>query len=393
MNKFTVLLLFWVMPVWGEKNDFALSEKRFRQLSQVQEAFVKNDYDDALERLDSMIKKRNTTYEKAMILRLYADVFIAMDAYPQAISFLQLAWDQKALPEISQLNIQYNLAQLYAQQENYTDSLRLLEGWLLKAQNVTSQVHIFVANMYVQKKNYPKAIFHLREGIKKQSSPKQVWFQQLIALYFEQQKFTEMVAVLKETIQSFPTEKKYWQQLAGIYQKLEKMSDALAILAMAYQQGLLNTEKDVINLANFYLYQELPFQSAQVLTRGLEQGIIEANEKNWSRLVESWVVAKEFDFAIQSLYLARQKEIYDETLTLRLARLLMEKEAWLEVIDVLDASLSTISFSKQSQAYYMMGISAYYANRLNVAKKAFRLANKDKKMRKKLKYWRKVVRF
>jgi tetratricopeptide (TPR) repeat protein len=301
------------------------------------------------------------------------------------------------LPDIAQLNIQYNLAQLYAQQENYAMSLELLEVWLLVAKNVTPQVHVFMANMYVQQKLYPKAIQQLQSAIQKEiektGQPKQVWFQQLIALHFEQQQFEKMIDILKITIQRFPMEKKYWQQLAGIYQKLDEMESALAILVIANQQGLLDTEKDLLNLANFYLYQNLPYQSASILRSGFERGIIDVNEKNWSRLVESWIVAKESDLAIQSLYLAMQKEMLVEKFILRLARLLIENEEWDEVISVLEVGMQKITFAKESDAYYLLGIAGYYAGKLKLAKKAFRVANKDKKMQKKLKFWRKLVRF
>jgi hypothetical protein len=86
---FFIIFYFFSLSVWSSDNAFTLSEKRFRQLGQVQESLLAEKYNDALDRLDNIIKKRNNAYEKAMILRLYADVFIALDKYPQAISFLQ----------------------------------------------------------------------------------------------------------------------------------------------------------------------------------------------------------------------------------------------------------------------------------------------------------------
>ena len=395
MTKLIILTLYLLIQpnlTLAEGAEGTLSERRHRQLTQVQDLISKNQYNLALEKLDKMLLKRNNAYEKALIYQTYAYIAITQEKYKKAIEYFHKTLEQKALPAFIEKDIQYNLAQLYAQQSDYKNSLRMLESWFKAAQKVTPQVHIFAASIYNYEKQYNKAIEHTEQAIREAKEPQESWYQLWVALYFEQDKYNEAIPILHIILQRYPDKKIYWKQLAGLYQKLEDMESALAILGIAYQRGVLDEGKDLLHLAIFYLYLDIPLKAAYILEKGLNDGLIESNSENWSRLADSWMQVRELDKAINIYQKALTLNVSNGVMEMRLARLLIDQERWSEAIKVLKHGLNQTHFKQPGEAYYLIGISAYYNKQIKTAKVAFKQANKYKAMKYKVKNWIKLLK-
>jgi tetratricopeptide (TPR) repeat protein len=64
--------------------------------------------------------------------------------------------------------------------------------------------------------------------------------------------------------------------------------EAFKLLADAEQKGLLSKEKDIKNLATLYWNSNEFQKSAETLERGVDRGVLKANEKLWTSIAQGW---------------------------------------------------------------------------------------------------------
>ena len=89
--------------------------------------------------------------------------------------------------------------------------------------------------------------------------------------------------------------------MAGIYNILKFETESLASLEFKLQQDLLKKPSEYINLANFYLYKNLPIDSSKVIEKGFKLSVLENNIKNNELLSNAYITAKDFDNAVRAL--------------------------------------------------------------------------------------------
>jgi serine/threonine protein kinase len=128
-------------------------------------------------------------------------------------------------------------------------------------------------------------------------------------------------------ITKWPNKKQYWSQLSNVYVKLEQDDKALSTIALAYRKGLLDTETDLLYLANLYSFRDLPYKAAEVMRKGMEAGIIPRTEKHWTVTGDNYYAAEEYERALESFEeagkLADSGKIY-----LRRGYILTDQERW-----------------------------------------------------------------
>ena len=80
-----------------------------------------------------------------------------------------------------------------------------------------------------------------------------------------------------------------------------KKLESLASLEFKLQQDLLKKSSEYVNLANFYLFKGLPIDSSKVIKKGLALGVLDNNIKHNELLSNAYIIAKDFDNAVNSL--------------------------------------------------------------------------------------------
>ncbi len=65
------------------------------------------------------------------------------------------------------------------------------------------------------------------------------------------------------------------------------------MLELAYLNGLLSSEADLLNLAQLYAERDAPYKAAQLLEKELQKGRLKANRKTWEQTANAWQLARE----------------------------------------------------------------------------------------------------
>ncbi len=364
-----------------------LSERTYKRLTVIHQLIADSKYDEALKRLNSLLPKvKNKSYEYATVMQTFGFAYAAKDKPRKAVEAFSAALEKNALPDGVQLNMRYNIAQLYAVIPDYPAAAKAYEAWFKASASPSADTFVFAATVYAQLKQYKKAIEKIKTAISMADKPKESWYQLLVAMYFERKQYSEAAQVLETLVALKPKEKKYWKQLSNVYFTLKKNNKALSVMELANKRGFLTEEKELINLVNMYLYQSSPYKAAVLLESEIKKGRIQATGEHLHKLAEAWMRAQEDDEAITYMLKAADAKGSGK-LYLKASQLYLEKEDWPKVLEITGKALETGNLDKVGTTHLVRGMAFYELARFDKARAEFKRSSRFPETRKQASQW------
>ncbi len=387
MRKPSIAILIFSLLFVGSLSAATLSERTYKRLTVIHVLMGESKYNEALKRLDSLLPRvKKNKYEYATVMQTYGFAYASKDQYRKAVKAFSEALSTNALPDQVQHSMRYNLAQLYAAIPAYKSAARTYEAWFGRAEKPSADSFVFGATLYAQLKKYKRAIEKIKIAISMSPKPKETWYQLLLSMYYQQKQYSKSAAVLETMVALWPDREKYWKQLSGVYFTLKRNRKALAVQELANKSGFLGEEKELMNLVNMYLYQNIPYKGAVLLEKEIKAGRISDTGKNLQKLGESWMRAKETDKALYYLAKAAEKQNKGK-LFLQMAQLYSDKEDWLKVIHSAGKALAAGDLKNPGAAYLLRGLAYFEQGKKQTALASFRQGSKYSKSRKQANQW------
>lgn len=381
-----LLLLFTATGLQAEHQK-TLSRKTYRLLEEAQQLLDQGNSSKGLGQLHKLLDDTTgSAYEQSIVLQSIAHAHMNKGDYKAAIHPLERSIELQALPDDVLQHCRYNLSQLYMATDQYGETIKVINQWFSKAQHPTAEAYVLLGSAHLQLNQYKQAIKPLTKAIELSDKPNEGWYQSLLGAYYELKNYKQCTLLLQRMIRLFPEQNDYWKQLSAIEMSRNRTAQALAVMELAYLRDRINTERDLLNLAQLYVMRDAPYKAAQLIEDSIQQGKIKPTAKNWESAANAWYLAKEVDHATMALEKANNKD--DKTkLSLRLAQLYLESRRWPEAIERLEKLVSKVQDKDKAQTWLLLGI-ARYENQLNSdAQKAFREASKFKWTHKDAKQW------
>ena len=373
-----------LLPAAGGKS---LSPYTYRLLTDVQQQIDQGEYNASLAKLKELLDPSGqSAYEQAVIQQMLGYVQISREAYPAATEAFERSLALQQLPETTEQHLRYNLGQLYLEQNQPDKAIAILEIWFNEAANPSAQAYVLLAQAFAETKQYRKAIPLLQKANSLSDEPHADWYDALLAMHYELQSYQACVPLLKTMIRLFPQRTRYWQQLAGVYMALEDQDAALAALELAFRQGALTREQELLQLAQLYLSTGVPHKAARFTEQQIRTGKISDTPQHRELLAHAWSSARERKQAISALESTVSNKSRPE-LRLKLAQWYMETERWRDVTEVLKPLSSGKNELTTSQAKLLLGIAHFELGETAAAREAFRLARQFPKTRKQAQKW------
>jgi tetratricopeptide (TPR) repeat protein len=376
---FMVLLLALIglvstPPAVADRAVQRISERSYQQLTQIHRLMDRQRYDAALTRLDSMRSRvAGKPAELALVLQSFGHIYSAQQKYPQAIAALNECLALDALPKASTARTLYVLAQLQLVESDHAGAVTSMERWLGLEEKPQPAGRALAGIAYAQAQRYPEAIEQLTLAIDQADPAREDWFRQLLAVYYQSGQYSQAADLLQGMILLFPQRKDYWLQLSGVYAERGEYTQSLAVLELAYLQGLLSTEQELLNLAQHYLYTGLANKAAELLENSLTTGALTPNQANWNLLIDAWLHARETTRALAAVQRALAAGEHPE-LHLRHARLLADTEDWAAVLKAARRALASDGLSEPGTAHLLAGLARFHLQQPQQAQEHFRLA-------------------
>jgi tetratricopeptide (TPR) repeat protein len=367
--------------------------KIFKKLDKARALADNKQYDEALESLQAMKRIRRNSYETAMTWNMVAYVEFNRENYPQAVVAYREVLNTKKLPESLQQTTLYSIAKLYLVQEQYKKSLVALNDWFdviaSSTQKIGPESYILRAQINYQLEDYNAALPDVKKAISlvrmQNKQPRENWLLVERAVYYQNKDFKSMERCLKDLIALYP-KPQYWVQLSAVYNELGKPEKELAVLETAYDQALLGKESQVVSLAQAMLTLEVPYKSAQIMIKGIKDGVVEESGKNLSLLGDALMIAKEYEQAITVMtqaagFTQAGKDYY------KLAQIHTERQEWKHALKSVKKAIVDEDFKQEAGAQVLKGLILFNLDELSQAKQAFLAAKSFEKTEKTADQW------
>jgi tetratricopeptide (TPR) repeat protein len=365
----------------------AVREWAFKRLGAAQEALAANDYATLVDKLEEMERStRLNTHETALMHQTWAYYYSEKEDYKSALVRFEQAIATGGLPTNVELSVRYNIGQLYIVTEQYRKGIDALNAWFELTEVPTADAYILLANAWVQLDDYRTALPLAKKAIEmSRNNPREGWWRLLLALHFQLEQYPDSAKVLEELVRMWP-KKTYWMQLSSVYAQIEREHKSLTALEVAYREGYLTESKEIVRLAQMYLYHEIPHQAGKVLAKGFEDEIVEETEKNYELLANSWIRAQELDLALEPLGRAA-KLSEDGNLYMRIGQIHVEAEDWKKAESSLNTAIKKGELDRPGLANLLLGIAQFNSGKLSAARRSFTRATKYQKTRKSGRQW------
>lgn len=366
-----------------------------KKLIAVQEALQAEQFDEALQMLNSFRPEKMKKHPAALVYQARAYVYLNQEKYDEALDSYHKAIEQDALPERTQLNILFTIGQLYMRMDEYGKAIDAFERWFKEGAEAEEPIepnasaYYTLAVAYYQDDRQDEALKPAQKAVDMTPEPREGWLNLLLAIRMGRKEYKEALPLLETLVSSFPR-KTYYVQLAAVYAELDKDKESLAVQQLAYAQGLLTTHRELTRLAQLYLFNDLPYRGALVLEKGLEDKHIDSESKSWRLLGNAWLASREYDRALDPLQ--RAAELADDgEMYVRVGQVRIQREEWQEAVDALEKAIEKGGLEIPGQAYLLIGIARYNQKKMGSARAAFVKARTDEKAKSAAETWLKYL--
>lgn len=354
---FTLLTLMLTMhlPAIAVAEGQTVSGKAYNRLNEAQKLMSANQVPQAITVLETLLAETGAdTLDRALTLQTLGYAEMSRERFPKAIEYLRASLDTGLLPEKVKYNVGYMVAQLYSAQGKFDDALGFASEWFKTLADPTPNQMIFMANIFAQTKRYAEAIPYAEQAIAATDKPKESWFQLLTAACFELKRYDAAESSLKKMITLWPANTAYWEQLASVHVVQENEAEALAVLKLAWLQGVLEKEASVKSLVQLAITRGVPEHAARLVENAFAKKLLPRNTAYVDLLANAWVAARESDKAISAFTELSDLEGNGEGLT-RVANLYLEAGKLELAEETLEKALAA-GLKEPGKAWLLLGV-------------------------------------
>lgn len=372
------------------KKTVAMSQPVYEKLQEVQQLVEDKQYEAAYGALAKLRgRKKLSVYERAQIWNLTAYTYYLQERYSDSVDAYEKVMSQGEIPDALVQSTLKTLAQLYFTVEDYPKALDRTQRLMQLVPDPSADVYMLLGQAHYQLKQYREALPAIKKGIDKNRAlgiqPKENWLLLLRVIYYELKDYQNVIAVLHELLRLYPKDQ-YVLTLAAIYSEQGDTHKQLTLTEVLYEKGYLQQHYHVSNLANLYMLHGVPYKAALLLEKEIDDGRLEADERNLRLLSQAWYQAREDAKAIPPLEraaaLAKTGELY-----VRLAQAYTNLEQWDKVAESIRKALDKGGLRRNDTANVMLGVALFNRKQWDSARSAFQKALKDKRSRKVAAQW------
>lgn len=340
----------------------SLDPRVAKQLLGAYEKMEADNFQGALGDLNKLMQQADDMkpFDRASVLQIRGQAHVNVDRVDLAMKDFQAALAENALPEDASLQLQYNVAQLHFQQENYKEAIRGLVAWMRATEEPGANAWFLLAAALYYENDYEKARVPVERALQLAESRERRHFDLANMIYSELGLTEKRSRLLSIMVSIWADEVSYWKQLAGLYMQEEKSKDALSTMELAYKSGLIDEESDILSLAQLYSVHNNPHRGAAVLEAGMKADQVERDVENLALLSQLLSQAREHKRAIPVLREAASLSDTGE-LAYRLGQVLLADEQNEAAEEALASALNKggLDEGQRANAWMLLGTARF----------------------------------
>lgn len=231
------------------------SAKEQKALNEGLDAVNSGDKAKAQQLLQPIVDNSKSKYAQAIALQGLANVAYNAGDIKGAIPLLQKAIDNGVMPNDTYFQLMYELAQMYAADQQYQPSLDTLAKWRSEGKRETADSYGLAGMDYYRLEKYPEAIAAIQKAKSLTDKPQDSWNQILMASYAESGQGAAAAKMAQAEYEKNPTDSSMLHNASAVLLQQQDYADAIKVLEQGRTNGALKDEGDWINLVKAYLLQ------------------------------------------------------------------------------------------------------------------------------------------
>ncbi len=353
-------------------------EKAGKTMTKAYDLLSKDDYAGARAMLNGIAREGLSPFDLSRLEQIWCQIEISQNNYPAARQHMQKSIDSGGLSKSEILNAKFQIAQLYIAEENYTQGMAMLKEWFKATPTPGPSAYYTLAGAYYQMGDINAAFEPAKKAVEMSDKPQASWIELLLGIYLTRENYDAALPLLERLIVMQPHKKNHWLTLSSIYHQREDFAKALAAIQIADNAGYLKEPSDYERLVGMLRFNNIPYRAARVLEQSLENKTLEADSKNYEKLADSWIQARDYDAAIPPLTRAAELSKNGEQFV-RLGEVQIQLKQWSQAVDALQQGLKKGGLKDTGKANLLAGIALFNQDRLNDAVKYFQRATSSEK--------------
>jgi tetratricopeptide (TPR) repeat protein len=361
----------------------ALRERVFQALAKAQEQIDAENYAGARKELDSVRSMTDlNSYERGQILYFTGIIEYQQDNVAAAVRTFEQVMTLEDLPPGFRADTMWALVQFAMAAEQYQKVLEYGNQWLRDAENPSGDPFYLLAVAHYQLKQFKETVNMVSRAIEiaeRDKGAREDWYGLLRAAYHELDDTRKLREVLELMVVRWP-KKDYWIHLSAVYGELNQERRQVAALETIFEAGWMARENEVMQLAQLLMLHGGSFKSAKIVEKGMADGLIEKNERNYRILAQAWMQAQDDRRAIPPLReaarLAKDGQLYVE-----LAQSHLNLYQYDECIESAETGIRRGGLKRPDTANLVLGTCLLEKQRYAQAREVFRAARGDERSR------------
>jgi len=380
----------------AERN-YSLSDETSEVLSNgYKVAAEAKNFDGALAAINAQLAKVKdpTSFDAAVLLQVKAQTMLQKSDFAGAIAPLEQALElsDSHTPNYFEERVTqeflFYLAQLYFQEASTTkDTTRIADlydkadkrmaRWTKNNKKPNPDAMLFYAslifNRAAQDQEHPdvdavkRALDLVDKALRMSTHPKDNLYVLKLVCLQHLNRNAEATELLELLVKQKPDSRNYWQQLAALYLGQQQDIRAITAFERAQANGFMNTPKDNFNLVGIHFNIGQYQRAAELLEKGLRDGSIDNEEKNWELLAYSYQQLNRDLKAIDTLIEATKRFPKSGQLEYLIAQNYYSMEKLDAALPHLVSSIQKGGGTKPHTTYLFMAYIAYELKKFDIA--------------------------
>jgi len=340
-------------------------------MSKASELINANQVAQARAKLAELKLDKLSPHERAIVEQMNVQMDMTEEKYASARQHMNAAINSGGLNDKEIADGKYFIAQTFVQEEKWQDGINGIEEWL-KLPNVkpNGNVYYLLAVAYYQLEKMDQALVNAKKAVDLSDKPQEGWLSLYASLLINREKYKDAIPVVEKLVNAYPAKKQYWMQLSGVFGQTDDLKNALIVMQLANDAGLLTEQNEFQRMADLMMTQDMPYSAANVVTNAIDAKKIQPDVKTWQFLSNAYIAAREWKKAVPALEKAAQMS--DKGIEyMQLGQVNLQMQQWDGAVAAYEKALSKGGLKDPSDAHVGIGAALFNQKKYSEAKAAF----------------------
>ncbi len=238
---------------------------------------------------------------RASAEKFLAQHFAGSKDYDKAAQYIEKALQNPAITTENKRDMLGQLARMALLQKNYDKAASAIQNFLAVKQSsgdsADAEIYLLLAQVQYKRRNYVASAAAMDKALSLQKNPTTEQLKNALAIFYSTDSFDRAAQIMQRLVAADLNNAELWQQWTSLYLKAGKNSQALDVMALAWEKGIPFREQDILLLTDLYTINKIPGRGARVLEEAIASGRLKNSSKINDRLFRLWMQAGERDKA------------------------------------------------------------------------------------------------